>query len=235
MAFKLNSVVPWGRTLDEYRRMFLLTDDDMSKRIIGFGDGPASFNCEATKLGFSVTSVDPIYQFSAEQLRRRIDEVCVTVIQQMRENMENYVWTQIRSLEELENLRMTAMNLFLKDYQQGKAETRYICHELPEELPFDDNTFDIGLSSHFLLMYTALGYDFHIGAISEMLRVCREVRIFPVVDLDGKRTSLTDDIIAYFKQLGYGVETKCTDYEFQKCDNEMLVIKDRNKELRAGL
>lgn len=28
---------------------------------------------------------------------------------------------------------------------------------------YDADLFDIGLSSHFLLMYTVLGYDFHIA------------------------------------------------------------------------
>lgn len=44
MAFKLNSVVPWGRNMEEYRQMFQLDDNDMSKKIASFGDGPASFN-----------------------------------------------------------------------------------------------------------------------------------------------------------------------------------------------
>lgn len=33
MAFKLDSVVPWGRNLEEYRLMFQLDDSDMSKKI----------------------------------------------------------------------------------------------------------------------------------------------------------------------------------------------------------
>ena len=49
MAFCLDHVVPWGRNLDEYRCKFRLSDDDMKTRIAGFGDGPASFNFEATK------------------------------------------------------------------------------------------------------------------------------------------------------------------------------------------
>ena len=67
----------------------------------------------------------------------------------------------------------------MRDYEKGKAEQRYICHELPDRLPYEDGYFDIGLSSHFLLMYTMLGYDFHISAMAEMLRVCKEIRIFP--------------------------------------------------------
>lgn len=37
MAFKLDSVVPWGRDLKEYKLMFGLDDSDMSKKIGGFG------------------------------------------------------------------------------------------------------------------------------------------------------------------------------------------------------
>ena len=190
MAFCLDHVVPWGRNLDEYRCMFQLSDDDMKKKIAGFGDGSASFNYETTKQGYSVTSLDPIYCFSKSDMQRRIDEVRVSVMEQMKQNMDNYVWTHIKSLDELEEVRMSAMRMFLTDYESGKKENRYICHELPDKLPYSDKAFDIGLSSHFLLMYTMLGYDFHIKAMTEMLRVCKEIRIFPIVDLDANKTDL---------------------------------------------
>lgn len=144
-------------------------------------------------------------------------------MQQMKENIDNYVWKNIRDLNELENLRMSAMLLFLSDYGCGKAENRYIFHALPEKLPYNDNTFDIGLSSHFLMMYTSLGYDFHIKAISEMLRVCREVRIFPIVDLDANNTSLINDVLSYFNN-HYTTEIVTTNYEFQKGENKLLII-----------
>lgn len=224
MAFQLSGVVPWGRNMSEYRLMFQLEDKDMCKRIASFGDGPASFNCEASQLGYRVTSFDPVYQFPKEALQKRIDEVRITVLEQMRENMENYVWKRFRTVEELENTRMSAMKLFLSDYEMGKKEKRYICHALPDKLPFADDSFDIGLSSHFLLMYTVLGYDFHIQAITEMLRVCREVRIFPIVDLDAEKTPMTEAVIEYFRKR-YPVEIRRTEYEFQKGDNKMLIIR----------
>lgn len=226
MAFQLDSVVPWGRNMREYRLMFQLDDHDMSKKIASFGDGPASFNCEASRQGYSVTSFDPIYQFPKDALQRRIDEVRSIVMRQMEENRDNYVWTHIQSLEELEQTRMSAMRLFLSDYEQGRQEARYLCHELPNQVPLDAHTFDIGLSSHFLLMYTVLGYDFHIQAITEMLRVCKEVRIFPIVDLDAQKTNLTANVIDYFKRRHF-VAIRKTEYEFQKGDNKMLVIKSR--------
>ncbi len=224
MSFQLNNVVPWGRNFAEYKLMFDLSDEDLKKKIAGFGDGPASFNYEATKQGYNVTSFDPIYQFSADELRNRIDEVRTIVMEQMRENTENYVWTNIKNLDDLENRRMSAMRLFLTDYEKGKAEKRYIYHELPEKLPYENNYFDIGLSSHFLLMYTMLGFDFHISAMTEMLRVCKEIRIFPIVDLDANKSELTADVIKHFTEI-YNVEIKQTKYEFQKGDNKLLVIR----------
>lgn len=64
MAFELENIVPWGRNIAEYRWMFMLSDDDLKKKIAGFGDGPASFNSGAAKQGYSVTSYDPVYQFT---------------------------------------------------------------------------------------------------------------------------------------------------------------------------
>ena len=223
MSFKLDGAVPWGRNIDEYREMFLLSDTDMQKKIAGFGDGPASFNAQASEAGFSVTSFDPIYKFTEKQLEARIDEVKDIILKQMSENTENYVWTKIKDLKQLENIRMSAMRKFLKDYERGRAENRYICHQLPDKADYPDNSFDIGLSSHFLLMYTALGYDFHIAAINEMLRLCKEVRIFPLCDLDGNYAELIGKVIEYFGRR-YKIEIKETDYEFQKGASRLLVI-----------
>lgn len=110
-----------------------------------------------------------------------------------------------------------------KKYIIGKAEGRYICHELPDKLVYEDNYFDIGLSSHFLMMYTSLGYDFHIAAMTEMLRVCREIRIFPIVDLDANKTDLAEKVIEHFKK-NYSVRVEKTEYEFQKGENKLLII-----------
>lgn len=224
MAFCLNHVVPWGRNMEEYKLMFRLDENDMTKKIAGFGDGPACFNCEATNKGSHVISFDPIYKFSKEEIQERIEDVRVTVMQQMKENMDNYVWTHIKDLDELERIRMSAMQKFLSDYELGRKEGRYVFHELPDVLPYELDSFDIGLSSHFLLMYTVLGYDFHIRAMTEMLRVCKEIRIFPVVDLDANKTDLIKNVIDYFKK-DYAVQMITTGYEFQKGENKLLIIK----------
>jgi hypothetical protein len=70
--FTLDKVVPWGRSVDEYRRMFALTEADLGLKIVGCGDGPANFNAEATRRWSTVVSCDPIYRYEVDQLRERI-------------------------------------------------------------------------------------------------------------------------------------------------------------------
>jgi hypothetical protein len=224
MAFELKSTVPWGRNLEEYKNMFKLTDSDINSRIISFGDGPASFNCEMTENKKSVVSIDPIYQFSRKELEQRIEETKDVVIEQTKRNLKNFVWTKIRNTHELERIRISAMTKFLQDYENGKMTGRYINHELPGKTDFEYLSFDLGLSSHFLILYSQLGFDFHVSSIHEMLRVAREIRIFPIVNLDARKTDLLDELLRHFEK-DYFVEIEQVYYEFQKNGNEMLVIK----------
>ncbi len=222
-----------GRNIDEYFSMFNLSDKDKELRIAGFGDGPASFNYEATERGFHITSFDPIYQFSKDEINQRISEVRDIVMRQMAENKDNYVWENIRNLEELEEDRMSAMNKFLADFERGLAEKRYVFHELPNRLNYDDGSFDLGISSHFLL-YTALGYDFHIKEIDEILRVCKEVRIFPLVDLDSNPSGMISDVIEHYREL-YDVEFKKQIMSFKRVLTDYWLSRDKKNALRTYL
>ena len=224
MAFELKNVVPWGRNLDEYTRMFSLNKSDLNMRIISFGDGPASFNKEMTELKRNVVSIDPIYQFTRDELIKRINETKDIVIEQTKNNLDNYTWSNIKSIQELEQIRIASMTNFLSDFELGKSQGRYIYHELPNRINFDNLSFDLGLSSHFLIMYSQLGLDFHIASFKEMLRLCREIRIFPILNLDSKKSEILDDLIKEF-QTNYIIEIQRVDYEFQKGGNEMLTIK----------
>ena len=111
MSFTLANVVPWGRSFDEYVAMFALSANDLRKRILGCGDGPSSFNALLTRQGGYVVSVDPIYRFSAEEVRSRIRETYAEVMEQTRKNMHEFTWTSIRTVDELGRVRMAAMAL----------------------------------------------------------------------------------------------------------------------------
>ena len=224
MAFELKNVVPWGRNLDEYTKMFNLTESDKNKKIISFGDGPASFNFEMTSKGKSVTSLDPIYQFTPMELKLRISETKDTVMKQVRENQNNFLWTLIKTPDEMETVRMNAMSNFIDDFKEGKEQKRYIYHELPNKTDFAEQSFDLGLSSHFLILYSQLGLEFHIKSIDEMLRICKEIRIFPLLNLNAQKSEMIDGIVEHYKS-DYSLEIVKVDYEFQKNGNEMLIIK----------
>ena len=226
MGMKLDSVVPWGRSYEEYVRMFSLSEEDIRRPILGCGDGPASFNSSLTKLGGQVVSCDPIYQFTAQEIKSRIDETYESVIAQMRLNEQGYLWNTIKSIEALGELRMRSMNLFLEDYDAGKADARYLALEFPKKLPFRDNQFELALASHFLLLYSQhLSYDFHLKSINEVMRVAKELRIFPVLTLDGKRSPFLEKLIDYFNGRVFFAELVKVNYEFQIGGNEMLVIR----------
>ncbi|NLK94894.1 MAG: SAM-dependent methyltransferase [Clostridiales bacterium] len=222
MKYTLSKVVPWGRNYNEYVKMFMLSDEECNLKIASFGDGPASFNCDSNG---NVISFDPIYNYSKEEIEKRILETKDEVIKQTELNRKNFIWNEIKNTGELETLRMDAMKKFLEDFEKGKKEGRYIPFELPKKLPFNDKYFDIGLSSHFLLLYSELGLKFHFDAIDEILKVCKEVRIFPILDLDANKSALLEPIINRYKEK-YEVSIRDTTYEFQKEGNKLLVIKE---------
>lgn len=221
----LETVVPWGRNLKEYKEMFLLNDNDLKSTILGCGDGPSSFNYEVTKLNGNVTSIDPIYQFSKDEIQQRINDISSVIINQLKINKENYVWKNIKSVDELIKIRLNAMDDFLNDYEVEKTKNRYIFEELPK-LSFIDNRFDLVLSSHFLFLYSEhLDLKFHIDSILEMCRVSKnEVRIFPLLDLQNNKSKHLKEVLEVLNQNNYKFEIVKTEYEFQKDANQMLKI-----------
>jgi hypothetical protein len=222
---RLEKVVPFGRSLDEYIGMFRLSPSDLEQKILGVGDGPASFNAEATQLGYHVTSIDPIYQFSGTDIFARFTEVVDGIIEQVRQTPDSWVWTYHKSPEYLRQNRVRAIEKFLKDYDVGKQMGRYKFAELPD-LSFADKEYNLALCSHFLFLYSDFyDYQFHLDSIIEMLRVASEVRIFPLLTLMLQRSPHLNQIVEQLTQLGYTVEIQRVAYEFQKGGNEMLVIK----------
>lgn len=225
MSFSLKNVVPWGRSFDEYVTMFALSDEDLAKKIVGCGDGPASFNCTLTKRGGSVVSVDPIYQFTADDIARRITESYDTVMEQTQQNRHEFVWQRIASVEELGRIRTSAMSDFLADYPAGTTDGRYINGALPK-LPFADVAFDLALCSHFLFLYSEqFDQTFHLLSLRELCRVALEVRVFPIMELGSVRSRHLNAAVSILASEGYVVHVERVAYEFQKGGNEMLRLR----------
>lgn len=224
MAFAYETIVPWGRTFDEYQRMFNLSTHDLSLRILGCGDGPAAFNAQLSRDGGRVVSCDPLYQFTMQQIRERIDVTYTNVIEQTRRDQDKFVWDAIPSVDALGEIRMAAMTAFLADYETGKVQGRYVCAEAPT-LPFAPGSFDLALSSHFLFLYSDnLPLEFHQQAIANLLTIAREVRIFPLLTYNAEPSPYLDSVCAGLTGAGYQVSIEPVPYEFQRGGNKMLRI-----------
>lgn len=223
--FTLDQVVPWGRSFEEYSSMFAITDADLAGRVLGCGDGPASFNAEATRRRAAVVSCDPIYRFGGVDLEARIANTFDQVIDQTRQNQHEFVWDAITSVEELGRVRMAAMQAFLNDYEVGVVAGRYIDAELPS-LPFRDSEFDLALCSHLLFLYSRqLDEVFHQPSLRELCRVAREVRVFPLLALGGTVSPHVEGSVGLLRSAGYRVSIERVAYEFQRGGNEMLRIR----------
>ena len=175
MTMVLDQVVPFGRSMDEYIKIFNLTNADLNKRIIGIGDGPASFNAEMTRHGKSVVSIDPLYQFSSDEILKRFNEVVDNIINQVKATSNDWVWSYHKSPDDLRHNRVKVIREFLSDYETGKKSNRYRVGELPK-FAYDNQEFDIALCSHLLFLYSDhLDYDSHLNSVGEMLRIAKEV------------------------------------------------------------
>jgi hypothetical protein len=225
MSFGLDRVVPWGRSFTEYVAMFALSRVELGKRILGCGDGPAGFNAALSKEGGTVLSIDPLYRFSGPAIAGRIAETRAIVLEQARQNAHEFVWSHIRSVEELGRIRMAAMAEFLADFPQGGREGRYLAAALPD-LPLAGATFDLALCSHLLFLYSAhLDLEFHLRSVRELCRVAAEVRIFPILELGARRSRHVEPVLVTLAAEGYAAEVVRVGYEFQRGGDEMLRIR----------
>lgn len=224
MAVKLQKVVPFGRSMDEYKNMFALSESDLNKKIVGVADGSASFNAEMWELGKTVISIDPLYIFCTKEIERQFYSVVDNIITQMKATPSDWVWSYHESPEQLKEKRVNVLRRFVADYDKGKAEGRYIVGELPN-LGLTDRKFQLAVCSHFLFLYSDhLTYEFHRRSVLEMARVASEVRIFPLLTLGQKRSPYVQPLVEELKSLGFAVSVEKVGYELQKGGNEMLRI-----------
>ena len=110
------------------------------------------------------------------------------------------------------------------NYEKGKQENRYQVGELPR-LKYDRNPYQLGLISHFLFLYSAhFDQKFHVNSIYEMLRICREVRIFPLINLHNETSPYLPFILTSLENKGYNYKIEKVSYQLQLGGNKMLRI-----------
>lgn len=222
--FNLDGVVPWGRRFDEYEAFFALGDVAPGTAILDAGGGPASFAAEAAAHGLDVTAADPIYRFDGPAIRGRFEATATAMREGMRAAAYRFKWTFYGSEAAVHRRRREALELFLADFERSRG-ARYVPAELPD-LPFANDAFDLALSSHLLFLYgDDLDCEFHVAAVCELARVAREVRIFPLVNLDGRPSSHLPAVMTELAEKGLVAETVPVPFEFQIGATKMLRVR----------
>ncbi|WP_293332265.1 class I SAM-dependent methyltransferase [Microcoleus sp. CAWBG58] len=226
MSLNLDEVIPLGRCLDEYIGMFSLTSSDLKLAILDCAGGTANFNAEMTRQGQKVISCDPVYQLTAEQIRAHLPEYH-DFINGFEASRPNYLWNIFESPSQLAEVRWNATQKFLKDFPSGLQEGRYVTASLPV-LPFENGQFDLALCSHFLFPDTHLSENFPLAAITEMCRVAKQVRVFPLLQsFSGVESEHLNPVIAELKNRSFTVEIQEVAYQFQIGGNKMLRVRGR--------
>ncbi|UOQ50555.1 class I SAM-dependent methyltransferase [Gracilibacillus caseinilyticus] len=204
--------------------MFALTKESLiDKKILDCPAGACSFTAIGNQSGLDVTACDIAYHYSVDFLQEKGHSDIKHAMEHMKKVKNNYQWGFFAGVEDLRAHRIRALQTCTKDIERSKE--RYIPVTLPS-LPFRDEQFDIILSAHFLFLYAdRLDLSFHLDTVDELLRVTKEeLRIFPLVDLNGARYQYLDEVIHYLIKKGCTAEEIKVSYEFQRNANSMLKI-----------
>ncbi|MBK1668049.1 hypothetical protein CKO28_08365 [Rhodovibrio sodomensis] len=220
----LDQIVPLGRSAADYRAMFALQPDDRTRRLLGCGDGPAAFNAGWTGEGGRVVSLDPLYAWPVDAVRQRIEATFPDIVRRMHAEPERFALAAGETIDTLADRRWAAMQCFLADYADGGRAGRYVAGALAR-LPFADDAFDLALCSHLLFLYEAqLSRTFHRRALRELLRVAREVRVFPLVNLEARPSAYLAPMRTALSDHGAASEIVKVGYEVQRGARHMLRI-----------
>lgn len=225
MSLQLDDFLITGRTFEEYAAFFDLDAEMMkNRRVLDCPSGASSFIAEAKAFGIVTQGCDILYRYDAEALRRQgeksIEKIYADTGWMAGNSLEFY-----QSIEGHKNHRIKALQKFCADYNLDD----YRFAELPK-LPYEDDSFDLVLSSHLLFVYDdRLDFAFHEASIAEMLRVGKEVRIFPLVDYKNSRVDESDNLSPFVYQIAekFGGEICKVGFEFQKNASYMMRLKQK--------
>jgi hypothetical protein len=217
----------FGRTLAEYAQFFALDLAALRKRdVLDVAAGPSSFAAEACARGIDAVALDPLYTSAPAELAARIEADYAHMFAQMRARPRLFRLKSFPSIAAAEAERRLAAQRFLVDFEAQRLYGRYVGGALPR-LPFFDGTFDLVLCAHLLFTYAArFDFDWHLAACRELVRVSAgEVRLHPVVSVDGKPYAGLARLRRELKTAGITSELVRVNYEFFIGTDTMLVLK----------
>jgi SAM-dependent methyltransferase len=220
------------RGFDEYVRMFSLTLEDLNKgELLDAAAGASSFTAEANRRGIRSHAADPRYALAPDDVHADAALEIETSTAKLAELSGRMDFSYYGSLENHRAMREASLALFSKDFASADKEERYSPGALPD-LPFETGRFGLVLCSHFLFLYAEqFGYEFHLQAVRELLRVCRpggQVRIYPLVSLRYEPYSGMEQLMADLQGDGISAERMISGLPFIPGSTELLKLSKKS-------
>lgn len=226
-SVQLDRVAFYGRTLSEYLKIFYIDLGVWNGcKILDCPAGASSFVAEANKRGIHAVGCDPLFGKDLKTLIACGKADIEHVIERVSLVPHLYKWEFYPSVDVLKEYRTLALRQFEADYPIGILENRYIKAALPR-LPFEDKSFDLVLSGHFLFTYSdKFDYSFHIASVLELCRVSsKEVKIYPIQGPDAQPYNHIENLLSDLKQKGITADIVPVSFEFQRGSNQMLWLR----------
>lgn len=227
MARGIGDIIVSSRPADEYRAMFgLELADVLAGPVLDCPGGAGGFGADVRARGGEAVSVDPVYAWPPEQVVTSARAGLERGLAYLERNRDSYVWTWMRSVEDLVRRRGEGLEAFAADF--AGADERYVAARLPR-LPFPDGRFRLALCGYLLFTYPDhLDLADHEAALRELLRVVsQEVRVYPLIDTAYVRYPAIDELRRHLAAEGVESEVRRVDYEFQRGADEVLVLSRR--------
>ncbi|QGQ19643.1 methyltransferase domain-containing protein [Cellulomonas sp. JZ18] len=212
-----------SRSEQEYRAFFALGDDDLAGRVLDCSAGASGFTAAVGAAGGDVTAVDPVYA-DPQALRDTVERSAAAGAALVDAHDDRFTWSWYGSPQRHRALRDAALATFLEDL--AARPERYVVGSLPD-LPFPDGAFDLALCSHLLFTWAdVLDAPWHHAALTELLRVAHEVRVFPLVQRGaGEPVGFLPALLDTLRDEGRCVQVVPVPYEFQVGADRMLVVR----------
>ena len=218
-----NKGVLWGHHLDEYRAMFDLSEQDLGLKLLEFAAGPSAVNSEWQQLGLTAVSCDPWFEWNPEALAKHVAAATEARIVTLEASASLYDFSGYGDLAGFIASRRLGQAAFFADYPRGRDEKRY----LPvrgESLPFAEFEFDLALSPYYFLSPCHQpSLEKQLTWLTELARVAKEVRIYPLED-EGQLSEQLGPILLSLQQANLGVEVRHVSDPLRSKGNAMLRV-----------
>jgi hypothetical protein len=219
----IDGVTALGFGLQEYIKMFDLTENELNMNILDCRAGASCFAAQMHEQSKVAIACDPLYHSDLDEIKRLVNAAKDAIQNSFATNAQAFSILPEKAKEFVQQAE-TGIEVFFNDFSAGQKTKRYTHDSLPN-LSFQDEQFQLALVCHYLFTFSdQMSVEDHLAAIKELVRVSNEVRIFPLVTYDGQLSPYVGEVVAMLQNLSYGVEIRGVDYALQNQGNAMLRV-----------